>query len=88
MLAEEGFMGIPIALLGLSHPIGVLIAGLFIAHITVGGFYMQVYDFTPEIIEMIIASIIYFSAFALLFKSIVGFISKKINKNRETNAND
>ena len=49
---------------------------------------MQVYDFTPEIIEMIIASIIYFSAFALLFKSIVGFISKTINKNRETNAND
>lgn len=88
VLAEEGFMGIPIALLGLSHPIGVLIAGLFIAHITVGGFYMQVYDFTPEIIEMIIASIIYFSAFALLFKSIVGFISKKINKNRETNANE
>ncbi|MEI0580211.1 ABC transporter permease [Brachyspira pilosicoli] len=88
VLAEEGFMGIPIALLGLSHPIGILIAGLFIAHITVGGFYMQVYDFTPEIIEMIIASIIYFSAFALLFKSIVGFISKKINKNRETNANE
>lgn len=88
VLAEEGFMGIPIALLGLSHPIGILIAGLFIAHITVGGFYMQVYDFTPEIIEMIIASIIYFSAFALLFKSIVGFISKKINKNQETNANE
>ena len=88
VLAEEGFMGIPIALLGLSHPIGILIAGLFIAHITVGGFYMQVYDFTPGIIEMIIASIIYFSAFALLFKSIVGFISKKINKNRETNANE
>lgn len=88
ILAEEGFMGIPIALLGLSHPIGILIAGLFIAHITVGGFYMQIYDFTPEIIEMIISSIIYFSAFALLFKSIVGFISKKLNKKEEKNANE
>ena len=82
------FMGIPIALLGLSHPIGILIAGLFIAHITVGGFYMQIYDFTPEIIEMIISSIIYFSAFALLFKSIVGFISKKLIKKEEKNANE
>ncbi|TVL37104.1 ABC transporter permease [Brachyspira hyodysenteriae] len=88
ILAEEGFMGIPIALLGLSHPIGILIAGLFIAHITVGGFYMQIYDFTPEIIEMIISSIIYFSAFALLFKSIVGFISKKLVKKEEKNANE
>lgn len=88
VLAEEGFMGIPIALLGLSHPAGILIAGLFIAHITVGGFYMQIYNFTPEIIEIIIASIIYFSAFALLFKSIVGFISKKIKKADYKNSND
>lgn len=80
ILAEEGFMGIPIALLGLSHPVGILIAGIFIAHITVGGFYMQIYDFTPEIIEMIISSIIYFSAFALMFRSIVEFISKRIKK--------
>ena len=78
ILAEEGFTGIPIALLGLSHPVGILIAGIFIAHITVGGFYMQIYDFTPEIIEMIISAIIYFSAFALMFRSIVGFISKKL----------
>lgn len=80
VLAEEGFMGIPIALLGLSHPVGILIAGIFIAHITVGGFYMQIYDFTPEIIEMIISSIIYFSAFALMFRSIVEFISKRLKK--------
>lgn len=80
ILAEEGFMGIPIALLGLSHPFGILIAGIFIAYITVGGFYMQMHDFTPEVIEMIISSIIYFSAFALMFRSIVGFISKKLKK--------
>ncbi|WP_297277217.1 ABC transporter permease [uncultured Brachyspira sp.] len=88
ILAEEGFMGIPIALLGLSHPIGILIAGLFIAHITVGGFYMQIYDFTPEVIEMIISAIIYFSAFALLFKSIVSFLYKKLNNGKEKNANE
>lgn len=80
ILTEEGFMGIPIALLGISNPIGILIAGLFIAYIKVGGFYMQIYDFTPEIIEMIISAIIYFSAFSLLFKSIAGFVYKKLGK--------
>ena len=80
VLAYEGFLGIPIALLALSNPIGILFSALFIAHITVGGFYMQIYQFTPEVIEMIIASIIYFSAFALMFKSIIGFIQNKINK--------
>ncbi|WMJ23910.1 ABC transporter permease [Paludicola sp. MB14-C6] len=79
ILAVEGFNGIPVALLGLSNPIGVLVAGLFIAHITVGGINLQFYDFVPEIIDIIIASIIYFSAFSLLFK---GFIAK-ISKNKE-----
>ena len=78
ILAHEGFLGIPIALLALSNPIGIIFSSIFIAHITVGGFYMQIYHFTPEIIEMIIASIIYFSAFALMFKNIIGFIQNKI----------
>lgn len=77
VLAAEGFNGIPVALLGLSNPIGVLISGLFIAHITVGGIYLQYYDFVPEIIDIIIASIIYFSAFSLLFKGIVAKLSKR-----------
>lgn len=78
VLATEGFMGIPVALLGLSNPIGVFMAGIFIAYITVGGFYMQIYNFTPQIIDMIISAIIYFSAFALMFKSIASFISKRL----------
>lgn len=69
VLAAEGFQGIPVALLGLSGPIGVFFAGLFIAYISVGGFYMQLHDFVPEIIDIIIASIIYFSAFALIIKN-------------------
>ncbi len=69
VLAAEGFQGIPVALLGLSSPAGILLAGLFIAYITVGGFYMQLYDFVPEVINIIIASIIYFSAFSLIIKT-------------------
>ncbi|HOB34266.1 MAG TPA: ABC transporter permease [Bacillota bacterium] len=70
-LAPEGFTGIPVALLGLSHPIGILFAGLFIGYLTVGGDYLQLYDFAPEIIDVILAAIIYFSAFALIIRTFI-----------------
>ncbi|MDD2496136.1 MAG: ABC transporter permease [Tissierellia bacterium] len=77
ILAPEGFNGISVALLGMSHPIGILFSGLFIAHLTVGGFNIQLYDFVPEVIDMIVAVIIYCGAFALLFKHlIIKFTSK------------
>lgn len=72
VLAAEGFTGIPVALLGMSHPLGILFSGLFIGYITVGGDYMQLYDFVPEIIDIIVASIIYFSAFSLVVKKFIG----------------
>ena len=55
----------------MSHPIGIFLAGLFIAHLEVGGFNIQLYNFVPEVIDMIIAVIIYCGAFALLFKQII-----------------
>ena len=72
IIAPQGFNGIPVALLGLSHPIGVFFSGIFIAHITVGGTNMQLFDFTVEIIDMIIAAIVYFGAFALVFRMLLG----------------
>ena len=74
VLADEGFTGISIALLGLNHPLGILASAIFIAYVTVGGFYLQMYDYSTEIIDIIIAVIIYFSAFALIVKS---FIQKR-----------
>jgi simple sugar transport system permease protein len=68
VLAMEGFNGIPVALLGLNHPLGIIFSGLLVAYLNVGGFNMQLYDFAPQIIDIIIAVIIYFSAFALLLK--------------------
>ncbi len=68
ILAPEGFTGISVALLGMSHPIGTLFAGIFIAYITVGGSYMQLSGFVPEIIDIITATIIYFAAFAQILR--------------------
>ncbi len=85
-LAGEGFTGISVALLGLSHPVGILFSGLFISYITNGGFYMQLYDFVPEIIDIIISIIIYFSAFALLVKQF--FEKRALNSNGKLGQGD
>lgn len=77
VLAPEGFNGISVALLGVCHPIGILFAGIFIAYLTAGGFYLQLFEFSTEIIDIIIAVIIYFSAFALIVKS---FLAKRKQK--------
>lgn len=46
----------------------MLFSGLFIAYLTAGGFYLQLFEFSTEIIDIIVAVIIYFSAFALIVK--------------------
>lgn len=79
VLASEGFTGISVALLGLSNPLGILLAGLFIAYITAGGFYLQLFEFSTEIIDIIVAVIIYFSAFALIIKTFMERLDKKRN---------
>lgn len=85
IIAPEGFNGISVALLGVSHPIGILFAGLFIAHITVGGYNLQLLNFVPEVIDMIVAAIIYCGAFSLLFKNIIVklFFNKKDKKGED-----
>ena len=79
-LAANGFTGIPVALLGMSNPLAIVVAGLFISHLQRGGFYIQLLNFSPEIIDVIIGVIIYFSAFALIFKNILATLSAKNKK--------
>ncbi|SHK13909.1 ABC transporter permease [Hespellia stercorisuis] len=85
VIAAEGFNGIAVALLGLSNPIGILFAGLFIGHITVGGYNMQLFDFVPEVIDMIIAAIIYCGALSLLFKEMIHKFQQKRTKKSAAN---
>ena len=76
VLAAEGFNGIPVALLGLSNPIGIIFSAIFISYITQGGNYLQTLDFVPEVIDIIIACIIYFSAFSLIFRTLLPRFTK------------
>lgn len=84
VLAADGFNGIPVALLGLNNPIGIIFSGIFVAYLNQGGFNMQLYGFAPQVIEIIIAVIIYFSAFALILRS---FVEKKLVKKPKETAN-
>ena len=72
-------MGISVALLGLTEPIGILLSGLFFGYLKVGGQDMQLYDFAPEVIDVITSLIIYFSALSLVFQrwAVVVFRLKK-----------
>lgn len=77
ILLGQGFTGIAISLLGLSSPFGVLLAGLFYGSLQQGGYYLQLYDFKPEIIDIIIAVIIYASALGLFLQQ---FVVKQMKK--------
>ncbi len=59
-----GFTGIAVALLGMTHPIGVVVAGIFVSFLQVGGVNLQIYGFVPEVVDVIIAAIIFSCAFA------------------------
>lgn len=67
---EPGY-GIPVALLGISNPFGIIFASLFIGYIIIGGSLMQGYGFPVETVNIITAVIIYFAAFSLIFKNML-----------------
>ncbi len=80
VLAAEGFLGIPVALLGLYNPLGIIFSGLLVAYLNVGGFNMQLYKFAPQVIEIIIGVIIYFSAFALLVRGFLNSFKEQLEE--------
>lgn len=78
VIAPAGFNGIAVALLGNSSPIGIIFSSLFISYIQRGGTSASLAGFKPEIIDVVIAIIIYFSAFAMLMNATAtNFIKKK-----------
>jgi ABC-type uncharacterized transport system permease subunit len=76
---KAGFDGIPIALLANLNPLGVLASTLFLQYIDMGGSYLQTVGYKPEIVDIIVGVILYFSAFAL----IVGRFFTQFLKNRK-----
>lgn len=79
VIAAAGFNGIAVALLGNSNPIGIIFSSFFISHIQRGGTLTSLDGFKPEIIDVVISVIIYFSAFAMLMNATLArFIKKRL----------
>lgn len=77
ILIATGFEGIAVALLGMSHPIGTIFSAGFITFVQRGGQFMQGLGIKIEIIEVIIAAILYCSAISLIFKEYIQRLKMK-----------
>ena len=83
IIAVNGFNGIAVALLGNSNPIGIIFSAIFISHIQRGGTSASLFGYKPEIIDIVIAIIIYFSAFSLIMSSFIAKFFKNMKKHTD-----
>ncbi len=71
-LPAEGFNGIPIALLAINNPIGVIFSGLFMAMLKIVGQNLTGYTaYNEYITDVIIGVIVYLSAFSLVIRMLL-----------------
>ncbi|MEA4912833.1 MAG: ABC transporter permease [Oscillospiraceae bacterium] len=80
--AAEGFTGIAVACLANNNPIGAIFSALYMAFLTVGGQYMQLFGFQKEIVSVITGVVIYFSAFVLLLREKLNGAAAKVRLKR------
>jgi len=84
-LPATGFNGIPVALLATNNPIGVIFSGIFMAMLDIVGQNLTGYTaYNEYITDVVIAVIVYLSAFSLVIQNI---ITGKKSKVGATNAN-
>ena len=77
-LPAVGFNGIPVALLASNNPIGVIFAGLFMSMLDISGLQLtNLTAYNEYITDVIIAAIVYLSAFSLVIKMWLGGRRKK-----------
>ena len=83
-LPATGFNGIPVALLAVNNPIGVVFAGIFMAMLNIVGQNLTGYTaYNEYITDVIISVIVYLSAFSL----VVQMLLPKLKKADAPNAN-
>lgn len=77
-LPDTGFNGIPVALLAVNNPIGVIFTGCFMSMLDISGLQLtNLTAYNEYITDVIIAVIVYLSAFSLVIKTLIGGRKKK-----------
>ena len=83
-LPATGFNGIPVALLASCSPIGCIFSGMFMAYLTISGSQLSTFTaYNEYIANIIIAVIVYLSAFTLFFKGLMSAKKKTITVKSE-----
>ena len=86
-LPGEGFNGIPVALLAINNPIGVVFTGIFMAMLKIVGQNLTGYTaYNEYITDVIIGVIVYLSAFSLVIRMWLEGKRKKENPANDANA--
>ena len=84
-LPAIGFNGIPVALLAASHPIGVIFAGCFMSMLDIVGLQLtNLTAYNEYITDVIIAIIVYLSAFSLVIRMLISGHKKRKNAKVQT----
>ena len=84
-LPAVGFNGIPVALLAINNPVGVIFAGIFMAMLDIVG--MQLTNLTAYneyITDVIISVIVYLSAFSLVIRMMLVNVRKRREMKKAT----
>ena len=77
-LPATGFNGIPVALLAANNPIGVVFTGIFMSMLDIAGLQLtSLTAYNEYITDVIIAVIVYLSAFSLVIKMLIIGLKKK-----------
>ena len=82
-LPSEGFNGIPVALLAANNPVAVVFTGVFMSMLNIAGMqlkYLTAYN--EYIADIIIAIIVYLSAFSMFIKQLMNGRGKKKGGNK------
>ena len=83
-LPAVGFSGIAVALLAMNNPIGVIFAGTFMSMLSISGMQLTYLTaFNEYITDVIIAVIVYLSAFSLIIQLWLASKGKKAAQRRE-----
>ena len=71
-LPDEGFNGIPVALLASNNPLGVVFGALFLEYLDTGGYLLSSNTgFNEYVSDFIVALVIYFAGFSKFIKDLL-----------------
>ena len=86
-LPAIGFNGIPVAMLASCNPIGIIFTALFMSMLDISGLQLtNLTAYNEYITNVIIAVIVYLSAFSLVIKMWIGKLGKKKDDGADANA--